>query len=300
MLIIAVLRQYILMKGNKNFPEEIIMDKNRKVINFHITDLCNYRCRFCFVKKENITASIEDLEKCVDKIDRYFKDNNITDGRINLAGGEPLIYREILKLIDYIYSKGIKVSIITNGSLLTKEFIDQIRGKVEMIGISIDSLCDETNIAIGRCYNKEQVCDKNFYTQMCKLIKKANIKLKVNICVNNYNKNENFKEFFEDVRPDRIKFLQMKVEEGVNDNQTDLVISKEDFEKFADTNKFENAVVESDEDIKESYIILDSKCDISTSNNHNSEMSLLQNSFEECLASLDFDDEKYQKRYTKQ
>ena len=73
-------------------------------INLHFTDFCNYHCKHCFVKKENYELSFDELKTIVDKIKKYFNDNNIK-GRINLAGGEPLMSRNIDKLIEYISSK---------------------------------------------------------------------------------------------------------------------------------------------------------------------------------------------------
>lgn len=85
-------------------------------INLHFTDFCNFHCKHCLVKKENCVLSFDELKVAVDKIYKYFNDNEIK-GRINLAGGEHLMSRNIDRLIDYIASKGIEVS-ITNGYYL--------------------------------------------------------------------------------------------------------------------------------------------------------------------------------------
>jgi wyosine [tRNA(Phe)-imidazoG37] synthetase (radical SAM superfamily) len=95
--------------------------------------------------------SFGDAKKVIDAIDTYFRENGIEDGRINIAGGEPLMYRRLDDIIDYIAEKNIKVSIITNGAKLTEERIASWSGKVAMIGISIDSITAEADIRIGRC-----------------------------------------------------------------------------------------------------------------------------------------------------
>ena len=274
------------------------MDKEKiNVVNLHITDYCNFNCKFCFVKKEKFKATLEDLKICVNKIYEYFSKNNIQNGRINLAGGEPLIYNNLVELIDYIYSKNIEVSIITNGYFLNKDFLEKVKGKVCMIGISIDSLNNDVNIKLGRCQNGEKYCNEESYLSKCKLIKDSNIKLKINVCVNKYNYKENFTNFFKKAKADKIKFLQIKYEKNVNEECRELLISKEQFEEFSRNNYAENIVFESDESMIDSYLIVDSKCNVSTSNNHKSNMCLLNHSFEECLYNLNFDKDKFNKRY---
>ena len=99
-----------------------------------------------------------------------FNDNEIK-GRINLAGGEPLMSRNIDRLIDYIASKGIEVSIITNGYYLDDSFIERHKNQVSTIGISVDSLDYDTNVLIGRCF-KANTLSKEQLIHICNSIKK--------------------------------------------------------------------------------------------------------------------------------
>ena len=125
--------------------------KKPHVINFHITDACNYHCHHCFSDFKMDDMPLDSVKKVIDSIETYFLDNEISNGRINLAGGEPLVHPELDAIIDYISGKGIEVSLVTNGSLLTEERIEAWAGKVSMIGISVDAISSNTNIRIGRC-----------------------------------------------------------------------------------------------------------------------------------------------------
>lgn len=93
------------------------------VINFHILEQCNYGCKYCFAKFGDTFLNLKDTIKVIDSILEYFQKNNFHNGRINFAGGEPLLYPYLDTLIDYIAEKGYQSSIITNGALLTKEKI---------------------------------------------------------------------------------------------------------------------------------------------------------------------------------
>ena len=268
------------------------------VINFHCTDRCNFSCKHCFVKKECKEVKFEDAKKCVDKISEYFILNNINNGRINLAGGESLLYPNLDRLIDYIHSKNIRISIITNGSLIKKDFIELIKNRVDMIGISVDSLSSKINSKIGRgtC---QLLPDENFYLEKCQIIKNSGIKLKINICVSKLNIKSNFQNFLEIVKPDRLKILQMVVQENVNNKIKDLQVSEKEFNNFINKYKEFNPIIENKEDIEQSYLILDSNCCISTSNDHSSKYSLLKTSLSKILNKIKLDQLKFNKRYNK-
>jgi len=262
-------------------------------INLHFTDFCNYHCKHCFVKKENYELSFDELKTIVDKIHKYFSDNNIK-GRINLAGGEPLMSRNIDKLIEYISSKNIDVSIITNGYYLDDAFIERHINQISTIGISVDSLDYDTNIKIGRCF-KANVLSKEQLIHICNKIRNSGIKLKINTCISKLNINENFNDFINEVRPDRYKILQMSCDEYdirnknnvVSDDEVNTFLSRIDYKYI-----YENA-----EEMKHSYIIIDSEGNISTDNTHISNISIFDYDLEEAIKLLNIDYKNYIKRY---
>ncbi|MFW6002633.1 MAG: viperin family antiviral radical SAM protein [archaeon] len=179
------------MKSNNSNYEE-------KVLNFHLTDRCNFKCKHCFVNMQQEKEL--SLDKCKSIIDNISDMNDFT--RINLAGGEPLLVNHLQEVIDYIVKKGFRCSIITNGSKLDESFIKKNKDKLSMIGISIDSMDDNINKKIGRKTIKN-------LNHLCRSIKENEITLKVNICISKININCDFKEFLESVKPDRLKLFQL-------------------------------------------------------------------------------------------
>ena len=129
------------------------------VINYHITNVCNYRCQYCFVGFREREPEKETALKIVEKIHEFFIENGVKGGRINIAGGEPLLYPHLNDVIEHANSLGLKVSIITNGSLLTEKMISNWKGGVQTIGISIDAISEEVNCTIGREHNGTSLSD---------------------------------------------------------------------------------------------------------------------------------------------
>ena len=74
-------------------------------INYHVTEACNFRCKFCFAKYTNKTLGFEEQKAVIKKIAQ----SNLFE-KINFIGGEPLLDKNIVALIKYSFELGLKVS----------------------------------------------------------------------------------------------------------------------------------------------------------------------------------------------
>ena len=273
------------------------------VVNFHLTEKCNYRCSYCFAKFDNENEmSIDGWKKAADIIQAYFKRNHIENGRINIAGGEPLIVNYLNPLIDYIHSLGIKISIITNGSLLSKKHIDLWAGKVQILGISIDSLNRETNLKIGRA-NGSNTLDTTNLIEILRYAKTNGFKLKVNTVISKLNTNEDIMDLYKAIDFDRIKLLQMRINKNCNEQSENLRIEKNEFLEYCQKiqQAMSNVTIEPDEDLDSSYVIIDPYGNLVANhkNVHAKTGSIFENKLEELIdqAKLSFD--TFNKRYIK-
>ena len=71
-------------------------------VNLHITQKCNYSCKYCFAHFENSNdLEIDDWKEIIDNL----KSSNLIN-EINFAGGEPVLYKDFSKLVEYAYFKG--------------------------------------------------------------------------------------------------------------------------------------------------------------------------------------------------
>jgi MoaA/NifB/PqqE/SkfB family radical SAM enzyme len=112
-----------------------------KVINFlqiEPTTRCNFCCKFCcgrYIEQRDI--SLLQFEYIINSFPEI--------KHIELQGeGEPLLHKDFFKMLEITKDKGIKVSTITNGSLLTSETIENIlKSDIETMNISIEWPTDE-------------------------------------------------------------------------------------------------------------------------------------------------------------
>lgn len=246
--------------------------------NLHFTDCCNFSCKHCFVKKQGNELSFDNIKLIANKLAKYQHGNNIKI-RVNLAGGEPLLSKNIQKIIDYLYSLNLEISMITNGYYLTSEFIVNNKNKISMIGISVDSLDVNTNLKIGRCFNNNTI-SKDRLIYICKVIKDNGIALKINTCVTSINKDEEINELLDAVKPERIKVLRAFCKGDK------AIYNISNAEWLAVKKKYSNVVFEDNDYMASSYLIIDSEGNLSKDNLHILNNSLLNNSIEECLEKI--------------
>ena len=100
-----------------------------------ITERCNYNCKHCRVVSFSSEIDFDKACKIVEKIKGKAK-------IVNITGGEPLLYPEILPLVRYIKTKtSLKVSISTNAHFLDKNLAEKLKkAGLDGINISLDSI----------------------------------------------------------------------------------------------------------------------------------------------------------------
>lgn len=277
-----------------------MQEKRFNVINLHLTEKCNYKCKYCFAKFNNdYELDFLGWIQIVDKIYDYYQKNNIKNGRINLAGGEPLIVNYLDDLITYISYLGIKVSIITNASMLTKERIEKWINKVDMIGLSIDSVNPETNILIGRSTGLETLNIPNVI-EILNYAKSKGIKIKVNTVVSKFNLSENLGSLYDLVGFDRVKILQVRINDNCNERAREYEITNEEYKVYCSKITFnKNFIFEPDSDIECSYVIIDPRGDFITNKNNSQRKigSVLKESIEHLILKAELKYEVFIKRY---
>jgi len=246
-------------------------------INFHISRVCNYKCKFCFhTKKSSYILPINDQIEVL----RQFR--QVGSEKVNFAGGEPFLYSERLgELVKVSKDLGFKsVSIITNGSIIKKEWFEKYGKYLDILGVSCDSINPEVNLRHGRNFNRiklpiEQQKKIELLSQICH---HQQILFKVNTVVTQLNKDEILAEFINKINPCRWKIfqiLEIKNENG-GEKIKDLIISPKEFERYIQRNfeglqpsKKKILVKESNEIMQNSYIIVDEfgrLLDVSTGN----------------------------------
>lgn len=116
--------------------------RNINYLRISVTDLCNLRCRYC-MPEEGITKiqynEILRLEEIYELAKTFV---SLGVNKIRITGGEPLIRKGILNLIENIGKlEGIKdFAMTTNGILLKKYAKDLKSAGLNRVNVSLDTL----------------------------------------------------------------------------------------------------------------------------------------------------------------
>ena len=235
-------------------------------LNFHLWEPCNMQCGFCFATFQDVKRDMK-LPKghlpekdCILVVDRIAE---FGFEKINFAGGEPTLCPWLPSLIIRAKEHGMVTSIVTNGSRITEQFLGEVNGHLDWIGLSIDTVDSEKLIRMGRAIRGKVPFTEEKYLSIISVIKRARIRLKINTVVTSVTWQEDFTNFIRLAKPERWKLLQALPVKGQNDEYIDdFVISSTQFDAYVQRNRLvENdgitVVPESNEAMTKSYVMID-------------------------------------------
>ncbi|SMO39808.1 radical S-adenosyl methionine domain-containing protein 2 [Saccharicrinis carchari] len=233
-------------------------------VNFHLWKSCNMRCNFCFATFQDIKESILPKGHLTreESLGVVHELANVGFKKITFAGGEPTLCPWLPDLIKTAKNLGLTTMIVSNGSILNSNFLEDNKNHLDWIAISVDSLNPETNRKIGRLVNGKEPMSIDTYKSMANMIKHYGYGLKINTVVNNANKTEDMNTFIRYTKPQRWKVLQALSIQGQNDRNTGrFEVSNHEFSGFIDKHKtldgIVNMVAESNDAMIGSYAMVD-------------------------------------------
>ena len=112
--------------------EQSYQNKISMVGEFELSKNCNFNCEMCYAKSLDKNLSREEW------IDIFKQAYNNGMLYALLTGGEVFLQPDFLYLYSYLFDLGVKISIYTNGSMLTDKILDFLSKKPpELIAITL-------------------------------------------------------------------------------------------------------------------------------------------------------------------
>ena len=223
-----------------------------KSANIHVFGRCNYRCEHCFDRC--LTHEYLAPEDWIEVL-TYLRSKGVE--KVNLAGGEPMLYPFLDQMCHLVKGMGFKLSIVTNGSRVTEEWVERMAGTVDWIGLSVDSPDEDDELEIGRHAQGVQHIEN--VVRVAEMCHRHGIKVKLNITVVRRSWHKDFSELITRVNPQRVKCFRAVTMEGANDDIPDTwSITDEQFAAFRRNHKgIPGIVFEDNCDMVGSYVMFD-------------------------------------------
>ena len=233
-------------------------------VNFHLWKPCNMMCKFCFATFRDIAPAVlpkghlgrEDSMAVVESLAQAgFR-------KLNFAGGEPTLCPWLPDLIWRAKYLGLTTSVVTNGSLISGEWLNTVAGQLDWAALSIDSVESDTLLRTGRTTRNGPMTADD-YLSAVRVLKERCIRVKVNTVVSKSNLHEDLSGFIIEARPERWKLLQVLPVAGQNSAKVGAhLVSTEEFWGYVENNRrveeYGIAVVPEDNDLMTgSYVMVD-------------------------------------------
>ena len=117
-------------------------------LRISVTDRCNFRCVYC-MPKEVFGSDYRFLERKelltfeeIARLARVFVGLGVQ--KLRLTGGEPLVRKDLDRLIALLAPLGAELTLTTNASLLAPKAAALAAAGLDRVTVSLDSLDDET------------------------------------------------------------------------------------------------------------------------------------------------------------
>ncbi|MFN0241855.1 MAG: GTP 3',8-cyclase MoaA [Planctomycetota bacterium] len=128
-------------------------------LRISVTDRCNLRCSYCMPEEEYVwlprddILRFEELARLVDAFTRVGVD------KVRLTGGEPLLRRDLGKLIELFAAQPAlrDIALTTNGLLLAEQARELESAGLSRVTVSLDTLQPDRFVALTRRHGHERV-----------------------------------------------------------------------------------------------------------------------------------------------
>lgn len=99
-----------------------------------INQKCNLVCRSCYRKKTGRNKSISEILGDLETLEK-----NQEVQTVSIAGGEPTLHPELVEVVKLVHGRGHRVSLVTNGLLLTEELLGNLQpAGLDIVMIHVD------------------------------------------------------------------------------------------------------------------------------------------------------------------
>ena len=198
---------------------------NKKISLLYMipANACNLCCKYCFIGKikNNMEEYMSEntIKNTIEKFSKHLKENNLK-GNIIFYGGEPTLKLDILELtVKYIneFAKDImKISMVTNCTLIDDKIIKFLKDNNVSVGVSIDGpkeLTDKYRIFKEKKESVYDIVRKNINK-----LKNNNINFGLSIVVSNETlEDKNYLNWLKELNVKNINFNLMHYTEMTDD-----------------------------------------------------------------------------------
>tara|TARA_B000000437_G_scaffold217118_1_gene194267 strand:+ start:44 stop:958 length:915 start_codon:yes stop_codon:yes gene_type:complete len=241
------------------------MAKLPPAINWHFWPWCNYGCKFCFARFEDIPRADRLPKEIALTVPEMLAEAGAE--KITFVGGEPTLCPYLGDLLATSKDVGLTTCIVSNASGLTENFLDKWGHLIDWVGLSIDASSDQIHAEIGRGMRGDLARSRSHHLELATdawdRCRSRGIRMKLNTVVCKPNLDDDMMELVLKLRPERWKIFEVLPVDGQNDGDVDdLLLDEGEFQTWVDrhasiADEGIQFVPESNELMRGSYAMMD-------------------------------------------
>ena len=204
-------------------------------INWHFWPWCNYGCEFCFATFNDIPRADRLQEEDAVRVPRLLAEEGAE--KITFVGGEPTLCPFLGKLLMAAKDAELTTCIVSNGTGISEEFLDEWNHLIDWVGLSIDASNDQIHSRIGRGLKRDLNAGHSHHLEQAKQVwescRNRGIRMKLNTVVCKENLHDDMTGLVLELRPERWKVFEVLPVKGQNDGVVDgLLLDEGEFETW--------------------------------------------------------------------
>ncbi len=118
----------------------VVLDR----VNWSVNNECPMACRGCYNPFSSHDLDVEEAKRIIDRLLEHGTTSVV------MSGGDPLLWRSLLPVVEYASGQGISVAVDTTGYTLTPQLLEALRGHITSLRLPLDGLDSATEHAFRR------------------------------------------------------------------------------------------------------------------------------------------------------
>lgn len=132
-----------ILASKRFFIDSPVEDQHPKnVAHMYLTNACNLRCKHCYMHSGLAEPQSLTTEEWLSFLDTFAANGGT---HVNFSGGEALAFEGFWHLLDRAAHYGLKVYVLTNGTLVTPLIAEKIAAAAYQVQISVDGPTPASN-----------------------------------------------------------------------------------------------------------------------------------------------------------
>ena len=200
-----------------------------------ILQKCPNNCIYCSSNSDLTRETIIDFETLKRTISFLLERCEI--GEISLSGGEPLLHKDIYKIVDFCVKNAIKTTLYTSGVLFDEDFHEIYMENYQLLqNAQLNKIVFDLQTVNEKTYNELMGTEGNlkFAKRSIENAKQFNFQKSIHFIPNKLNVNqfENVRQFAEKTGIDELRILRFVPQGRGRKNVDKLLLNEEELRKF--------------------------------------------------------------------